>query len=252
MKDQIHTIPVNDAFLSGDECPFCFLERQAEQSAINYAVGPEASYMESDVRGETDELGFCRQHQKMLFDFGNALGSALILQTHYKIVSQELQREMEDFGPPKKKGFLSRRGADPEGELPLLAWARDSLSRCYVCDRISYNMGRYYATFFAMVKDAEFRARVEGCKGFCVHHFAELLTVAQDPLPGAQRDWFYPTVFRLMRENMARVKEDLDWFIEKFDYRNQQADWKNSRDALPRAMQKLRGAHPSDPVFKGK
>ena len=30
MKEQIHTIPVNDGFDSGDECPFCYLERQAE------------------------------------------------------------------------------------------------------------------------------------------------------------------------------------------------------------------------------
>ena len=34
MKEHIDTIPVNDAFNSGDECPFCYLERKAEQSTI--------------------------------------------------------------------------------------------------------------------------------------------------------------------------------------------------------------------------
>ena len=98
MKEQIHTIPVNDAFLSGDECPFCFLERQVEQRAINYAVGPEASYMESEARGLTDEEGFCRNHLKMLYDFGNSLGNALILQTYFKIVFPILRPTMISVG----------------------------------------------------------------------------------------------------------------------------------------------------------
>ena len=33
MREKIDTIPINDAFDSGDECPFCYLERQAEQEA---------------------------------------------------------------------------------------------------------------------------------------------------------------------------------------------------------------------------
>ena len=108
MKEQIHTIPVNDAFLSGDECPFCFLERQVERSAINYTVGPEASYMESDVRGQTDEEGFCAHHLKMLYDYGNSLGSALILQTYYAILNRELSEQIAAFGAPPKKGLFSR------------------------------------------------------------------------------------------------------------------------------------------------
>ena len=53
-----------------------------------------------------------------------------------------------------------------------------------------------------------------------------------------------------MQDNLARVQGDLDWFIEKFDYRNASADWKNSKDAVSRSMQKLRGGYPADPVYK--
>ena len=81
MKEQIHTVPVNEAFDSGDECPFCWLERQAERSAIRYTLGPGASYMEPDVRAETDRAGFCGAHLQKMYDYGNALGSALIMQT---------------------------------------------------------------------------------------------------------------------------------------------------------------------------
>ena len=57
-------------------------------------------------------------------------------------------------------------------------------------------------------------------------------------------------IFSLMEENMARVEEDLTWLIDKFDYRNKDAEWKNSKDALQRSMQKLRGGYPADPVYK--
>ena len=65
MKESIHTIPLMDAFKAEDECPFCYLEREAEQHAISFALGSGASYMEDDVRAETDAMGFCRHHYKM-------------------------------------------------------------------------------------------------------------------------------------------------------------------------------------------
>ena len=49
MKQQIHTMPVVEAFQSGDECPFCYLHRDADQRAIRFFAGPSASYMDSVV-----------------------------------------------------------------------------------------------------------------------------------------------------------------------------------------------------------
>ena len=77
-----------------------------------------------------------------------------------------------------------------------------------------------------------------------------MLQQAERKLPSAQRDWFYPAVFRVMEENWTRVKGDLDWFVAKFDYRNASADWKNSKDAVSRTMQKLEGIYPADPPYK--
>ena len=37
-------------------------------------------------------------------------------------------------------------------------------------------------------------------------------------------------------ENMERVNSDVSWFIDKHDYRNKEADWKNSKDSIPRAI----------------
>ena len=91
---------------------------------------------------------------------------------------------------------------------------------------------------------------IETSKGFCVPHFARLLQMAEKHLPGSQRDWFYSTVNARMIENLERVKGDLDWMIAKYDYRNADKPWGNSKDALQRAMQKLAGVYPADGPYR--
>ena len=103
MREQLHTIPVNEAFLSEDECPFCYLQRQTEQRIIRYVGGPGASYMEPDVRGVTDRVGFCPAHLKKLYDYGNTLGNALMLQTYYLSMLERLRSEIEQFEAPAPK-----------------------------------------------------------------------------------------------------------------------------------------------------
>ena len=247
MKEHLDTIPVNEAFEKEDECPFCYLERQVEQKAIRYALGPSASYMEPDVRAATDAMGFCRQHYKKMYDYGNSLGNALMMQTYYVGMRRELDAQITNFITPEKKKLFGKK---PEGELPLLQWLRQKNSTCFLCNKINYNMNRYYATYFHLIKDEEFRKKAEAGKGFCLHHFEKLLEVAQEKLPNGQMDWFYSTVLTQMQQNLSRVHGDLDWFIEKFDYRNASAPWKNSKDAVSRSMQKLKGLNPADATYR--
>ena len=103
-------------------------------------------------------------------------------------------------------------------------------------------------TFFTMYKkDADFRKQVAETKGFCLDHFKVLLQGADEMLNEKERKEFYDVVLPMMKENMSRVYEDIAWFIEKYDYKNKDADWKDSKDAIQRGMQKLRGSDPSLP-----
>lgn len=247
MREQIETIPVNEAFDAGDECPFCYLQRLAEQRTVRYVAGPGASYMEPDVRGETDRYGFCSEHTKKLYDYGNSLGAALMLQTYFAGILKEFPQSAGDIKPPKG-GLFGKRV--PTSEDDYAQTLRGHVADCFICNRIRYHMDRYYTTFFYLLKDGEFRSKVEAGKGFCLKHFGELLEAARTKLPANQHPWFYDRVFRLEQENLLRVKEELDWLIAKHDYRNAKADWGNSRDALPRTMQKLVGIHPTDKPYK--
>jgi len=43
----------------------------------------------------------------------------------------------------------------------------------------------------------------------------------------------------LYLDNIKRVRDDLNWFINKFDYRFVNEPWKDSKDALPKAIVKI-------------
>jgi hypothetical protein len=248
MQEKIHTIPVNEAFESGDECPFCHMERQVERRTLRFVAGPGASYMEPDVRYQTDKHGFCPTHMQKLYDYGNLLGAALMLQNHYGNLVAELHEAMENReGTPKRRLFGKKQ--EKTGQ-PYHEKLSEQVQDCYVCQRMNDSMNRYYETFFYLTREPEFREKAENSKGICLRHLAALLE-REDKLPSAQREWFYTVMMPKVERDLARVKEDLDWFIAKHDYRNAGADWKNSRDALPRTMQKLAGIHPTDKPYKG-
>ena len=75
MEEKLFTIPLTEAFEADDECPFCFVERKIEHELLDFVLGSASTYMESDVRSETDSEGFCKEHFKKMFDYGNSLGN---------------------------------------------------------------------------------------------------------------------------------------------------------------------------------
>ena len=247
MKVQLHTSPVTEAFLSRDECPFCRLQKEAEQRAIRFFAGPSASYMEPGIRGMTNRLGFCGGHMKKLYDYGNVLGTALMLQSHMEDVLLDLEEQLTLPEKAEKAGFFQKKSAQKQSAAQHI---RQRATSCAVCNQIEDSMGRHYKVFFALLSEPEFRGYAEKCNGFCLEHFARLLQEADRQLPQKYAAWFYPTVHGVMRHNLLRVKEDLDLLIAKHDYRNAALDWGNSRDSVPRAMQKLSGINPTDTPYR--
>ena len=253
MNKNIATFPLTEAFRAGDECPFCNLERSAEQHAISFILG--SAYMEDDIRAATDSTGFCRHHYKMMYDYGNRLGSAWILSTHMKKLNEELATELKDF-TPGRTSLLGRMkktdmSSDSAPQTPIGSWVEKKTESCYVCSHFKEIYGRYLDVFFDMLKkDSEFQELFKQSKGFCLPHFGDLMEAAEKRLNDAQKKELYPQIFTMMQENMERVQKDVVWFVEKNDYRNKDKDWKESKDSIQRAMQKCAGGYPADPVFK--
>lgn len=257
MKEQLYTIPLMDAFRADEECPFCYIERNLEQHALDFALGPDASYMQDDIRAETDKMGFCREHYQKMFVYGNRLGSALILETHLKKLSKDLNAEMKNFSSVAKPGLIERFRKDiasTENSNNVSKWIHEKGESCYICNHMKQNYDRYIATFFELFKkgDAEFMELVTNGKGFCLPHFADLLDRA--PLYLSEKDQvrLREILFPQMESNLNRIIDDVEWLQKKFDYRFRDAEWKNSRDAVQRAMQKIGSGYPADPPYQSK
>lgn len=252
MKEQIHTIPIADAMANAGECPFCYIERTSEERILDFVLGDCASYMEADMREITDKAGFCRSHYKKLFDYGNSLGAAWMLKTHYRAIIGEMDKEFKHFSP-SKPSLKERFKKNTDNTNSIKAWVDQKKSSCYICDRLEKTFQSYMLTFFTMYKsDSDFRKQVENCQGFCLTHFGDLCEAADKHLSGKELEDFYNTVLSLMKENMERLYEDVAWFIEKYDYKNKDADWKTSKDSIQRAMQKMKGGYPDLPAYQKK
>lgn len=236
MKEKLYTIPVNDAVNANDECPLCNAEQSLENDAIEYAIGPGASYMESDIREMTDKAGFCRRHFNMMYKYGNSLGNALILTSHVHKVSEDIKKEMKNYRGAKG-GLFSKGGSSNVEE-----YINSLTGKCFVCDYYRDTYKRYIATFFHLYEnDTEFREKIKRGKGFCLPHMSELLHEAPGYLKGKLLDDFTSELFETQSRNLDRIEEDISWFVEKFKYENQDKDWKESKDAIPRTIQKLVG-----------
>lgn len=257
MKEKLYTIPMMDALRAEDECPFCYIERNLEQHALDFVIGPEASYMQDDVRAETDKIGFCKEHLHKMFAYGNPLASALILDTHLQALSAEMKKEMKNYSGAAKVGLMERLRKDngaTSGSNSLSKWIRDGEQSCFVCNHIKNNYERYIATFLVLFKrgDAVFMDLLKKGKGFCLSHLADILDAAPQYLNEKEQKQLREIIFPQMEANMERLLEELQWFEKKFDYRYKDAEWKNSRDALQRAMQKIGGGYPADEPYRQK
>ena len=234
MKEKIYTIPVNEGFEADGECAFCEMYKKLEEDALSYTLGP--SYMEQDVRDITNAKGFCREHYRTMYDAKNRLGLALMVSTHMaeieKNMTDLLKREMQG----KSRGGLFKKSE----ESPMEEFAKKLDTSCAVCDKIDSNMERFFDTFFYLwKKETEFRERVLSSKGFCVQHFEALVRLSAEKLGVSEREKFLEGIAKIQSENFERVKEELLWFISKFDYRFQDRPWGNSKDSLKRAILKV-------------
>ncbi len=241
-QETIYTIPVNDAFhAEGTLCPLCRLESTADDNLVEYYLGP--SLMEPDVRQTTNEKGFCRGHLTRMYNSQeNRLGLGLMLHTHL-VAQQERIRALllEAGGSERRGGLFSRRQSEREmaeiaGELAAIS---DS---CVICDRLAYTMGRYLdVVFWQYFRNPEFAERFDKGPPFCLPHLAALVRTAETSLKRADRQTFFARLTERQGAKLEALAADVEWFTLKFDYRNRDKPWGESKTALARAIRTLEG-----------
>lgn len=208
MKERIYSIPLTDALHENCGCILCTLEKQFEEYALDYFLGP--AMMEPDVRELTNEKGFCRRHLPMLFEKGNRLSLALVLETHVKKFEEKITLE-------KKSGFM-QKGYDSTLTAKNINIATQS---CALCEKINGQISDAAENLaYLWNQEKDFRELFEKQGTLCPEHAGLVLSVCEKELSGKNRDAFIESVVNRLKNQLESMYEDLHEFTFSFDYRN--------------------------------
>ena len=229
MRYQIDTIPVWEAMEYNGSCMLCTLHAKTEAGEVERTLG--SSVMEPDVRVQTNEIGVCQKHQQMMFQIGNRLPHALLMDTRAEKVLTKLD----------KIKAQAARGRDVNVKQ-LVGNLRALYDRCIVCETINTHMQRYiYSLLYLWKTDTKFKQKFSESKGLCIPHAADLIEASEKHLNAQQRREFTAQCLTLLYDPLAEDETDLKWFTQKFDYKNKDKSWGNSKNAIERTVNRLRG-----------
>ena len=234
--EKIYMIPVNDAYDSDCECPLCTLRDNSEKDYLDYYLGP--SLMEPDTRIKTNKTGFCPVHMGMLNNSeAGRLGLGLMLHTHLKDMDQEVCGTLANSVPEGSGGLF--KGKDYKTKLNQAADLIDRrVATCPICDNMKDAMGHYIDVIIWMYKhDDSFRSKFRN-KTCCLPHTSRLMRAAAS-LSQADAKEFVTDILNNAQASFKTLEDDVEWFTLKFDYRNKDKPWGNSKNAIQRSMRFL-------------
>lgn len=238
MKEQIYTIPVNEAFDKSCGCPFCDLYLELEKNRLEYTLG--AAMMEPDARTLTNSLGFCTRHFNMLLKMPNKLSFALILDTHIQELRKKHDLNKTAVLSNNRKSLFYKKDVCAADKLS--ASLKENENSCYVCSQISNTFNRYTEVFFYMYEnDKEFLKKFENVKYFCLPHYKLLVENSKKYLSAKKCDEFVRSIFEKQQTALQTLNDDIHKFTLKFDYRNRDLPWGTAKDAPKRCAYALGG-----------
>lgn len=221
MRDSIYTIPVNEVFENSCGCPICTMINTLQERSLEYIMG--AAMMEPDVRIMTNKLGFCKEHYDMMLKRKNRLSLALMLESHLKEISENQMKKTS-----QRKGLFKKK--------------EDSISlkeTCFICSKIEWAVLRMFDTILKMYSsDSEFKKIYKNQEFICFPHFKQITKYANENMDRKEYDNFVNDTIKLCRKYLDTVSEDVSHYCSMYDYRNngENADWKNSKDSIERAI----------------
>lgn len=234
MKYDISTFKFMEAFQEEKcECPLCSLERKEEREIIDTLL----SELVMDRGFYADlciDYTLCSSHIEKLYKFKDKLSTAIIIR---KLMDYEMKK-LSDGGNEEVAASLLRNifgSKKVEVKEPAMP--------CYVCEKMkSYREMLLKVLIKLYLKNKDFKLLYENSRGFCCEHYNGLMKMSNEII-GDKRELekYKATTKELQEKILNRLYGELEWFINKFDYRYTKEPWGTSIDALPRSIEKVIG-----------
>ena len=222
MGYHIDTGLIKDKFKVDCECPLCEIKQVVEEQFLHEFLND--AVMEDNTRIKVGKLGFCDRHFDMLFSRQNKLSVALQIRTRIDVLKDRVLNELKNVNQASKTAKEIEK----------------NLSTCAICDLVEESMVKYYKTIAQMfVRERNFFTTLNSSKGFCMHHYAELLKYAKSA--GFISKEYVSLLSKIQMRNVNRLENELKVFCDKHDYRNALEPLGSAETALPRTRTKLYG-----------
>jgi hypothetical protein len=238
MKQKIYDIPIWDAYgIENIECPMCEVEKNMESSFMDVLF--DDMLMTPYFAVKLQQYTFCREHFRKLYIYKDKLGLALIVNNFLQCQKDELQVQPDGTGNQKSQS-LAKKIRNVFSKKKHIHTRTDK--RCYLCEKIDENIPDYIEVLIRLWnKNADFKNLYSKSKGHCLRHYNMLITDSEKYLSEKSYREFKSVTVGLQLDNTKRLIDELDWFVCKYDYRYKEEPWKNSKDALPRCINKITG-----------
>lgn len=197
-------------------CGLCIISKSGEEKHLVSVLNGEL-LIRPDIREELISGQFCPKHLEQLYAVRDKLGLALLLSSY-----------LEQHGSSKT---LAGRG------LILNRLRGVRRSECGICAYVKNNDRETTEKLLLLIGADQTFVRLfqENFFLLCHRHYSVILASAPK-LKGPGREGIRQVV-RLQRESLEKIQRDLKWFIQKFNYNNQEAPWYDSRDSLKRVIE---------------
>lgn len=238
MKQKIYDIPIWDAYgIENIECPMCEVEKNMENSFMDILF--DDMLMTPYFAVKLQQYLFCREHFEKLYTYKDKLGLALIVNNFLQCQKDELQSFEGVEANNISKGLISR-----VKNIFIRKKSKDAKNEkeCYLCHKVEENIPDYIEVLIKLwSKNEDFKKLYSKTRGHCLNHYNMLINDCEKYISGKSLVEFKNITVDLQLDNIKRLIDDLDWFVCKYDYRYKDEPWKNSKDALPRCINKLVG-----------
>lgn len=221
MRYHIDTGLIIQKFKENTECPLCEIQSVVEEQFLHEFLND--AVMEDSTREKVNKYGFCSEHFDKLFFRPNKLSVALQIQTRTDYLNKILTPIKTVKGAKKQAKELEK--------------ASDS---CIICKYTQESMEKYYKTIAQLFsREPEFIKLFMVSKGFCIEHYTNLLRYAS--YAGSLKNDYIEALFKIQKRGFERIKQEVNLFCSKHDYRNANMPLGSAQTALPRMREKLFG-----------
>jgi hypothetical protein len=242
MDYHIENITVWEAYEASCECPLCKIKEKMDTDYVDSYLGNAA--MLPEIRVQVNKKGFCKEHLRQLYDAKNRLPLALQLHTYLlekNKQDEKMLKELSKISANSASSLFKPRTVNEAIKKVLDKLQQDETS-CIICEHIDQNMVRYIETLLDLYRtNLKFRKLFQENKGYCSPHFRLLLQQASCKMNKKEQSDFIPDLINNQLTAQQRLANEVEWFTKKFDYQNKDRPWGNSRDAIPRTINKLKG-----------